>query len=80
MAHKIAKLHLENAKTLEQQIVAVETSISLGMPRHEIEAYLDWLEVRSPTPSQKPAPRRAPSSQAARQAAGPRLRQSIATS
>ncbi len=80
MTHKTAKLHLQNAETFEQQTEAVSNALSLGMSLHEIEAYLDWLEVRNPAPYQKPASQSAPSSQAARQKAGPRLRKSIATS
>jgi DNA-binding transcriptional regulator YdaS (Cro superfamily) len=48
MAHEIAKLLLEHADTFLSRTEAVETAISMGMPLHEIESYLDWLEqVRS---------------------------------
>jgi DNA-binding transcriptional MerR regulator len=48
MAHEIAKLLLEHADTAIRREEAIKTAMSLGMPLHEIEAYLDWLEsVRS---------------------------------
>ena len=49
MTHKIAKLMLENAGTFLERTEAVETAISLGMPIHEIEEYLDWLELTRPS-------------------------------
>jgi hypothetical protein len=45
MAHKIAKLLLEQADSFLDRTEAVRTAISLGMPLHEIEGYLDWLEA-----------------------------------
>jgi DNA-binding transcriptional MerR regulator len=45
MAHEIAKLILEYAEGFLERVEAIETAASLGMPLHEIEAYLDWLEV-----------------------------------
>ncbi len=45
MAHQIAKLLLEHADTFVQRSEAVELALSLGMPLHEIEDYLDWLET-----------------------------------
>ena len=45
MAHEIAKLLLEHAGTFLERAKAVETALSLGMPLHEIEEYLDWLDV-----------------------------------
>jgi hypothetical protein len=45
MAHKIAKLLLEQAGSFLDRTEAVKTALSLGMPLHEIEGYLDWLEV-----------------------------------
>jgi hypothetical protein len=44
MAHEIAKLLLEHAETFLGRTEAVETALSLGMPLHEIESYLDWME------------------------------------
>lgn len=44
MAHKIAKLILEQAKTFLSRKEAVNAAIELGMPLEEIEAYLDWLD------------------------------------
>ena len=44
MAHEIAKLLLEHAKTFLSRTEAVETALSLGMPLQEIETYLDWLD------------------------------------
>ncbi len=45
MAHEIAKLLLEKADTFLARSEAIKTALSLGMPLHEIEAYLDWLDV-----------------------------------
>ncbi|MBN2475899.1 MAG: hypothetical protein JXB62_14905 [Pirellulales bacterium] len=45
MAHEIAKLMLEHSSTFLERAEAVETAVSLGMPLHEIEQYLDWLEM-----------------------------------
>ena len=45
MAHKIAKLLLEQAGSFLDRAEAVKTALSLGMPLHEIEQYLDWLET-----------------------------------
>jgi DNA-binding transcriptional MerR regulator len=51
MAHEDAKLLLERAENLLQRAEAIRTAISLGMPLHEIEAYLDWLDtIRPPLP------------------------------
>ena len=44
MAHEIAKLLLEHAETFLGRTEAIEIAISLGMPLHEIETYLDWLD------------------------------------
>jgi len=48
MAHKIAKLMLENAGTFLDRAKAVETALSMGMPLSEIEGYLDWLDMVKP--------------------------------
>ena len=45
MAHEIAKLMLEHAGTFLERAEAIRTAISLGMPMHEIEEYLDWLDA-----------------------------------
>ena len=45
MAHKIAKLLLEQADSFLDRTEAVKTALSLGMSLHEIEGYLDWLEA-----------------------------------
>lgn len=51
MSHEIAKLLLEHAESFLDRSEAVKTALSLGMPLHEIEAYLDWLDmVRGPLP------------------------------
>jgi hypothetical protein len=44
MAHEIAKLMLEHASTFLDRREAIKTAVSLGMPLHEIEEYLDWLD------------------------------------
>lgn len=49
MAHEIAKLLLEHADTVLEREEAIATALYLGMPLHEIEEYLDWLDhVRPP--------------------------------
>lgn len=45
MAHQIAKLILEHAQTPREREEAIQKAISLGMPLHEIEQYLDWLDA-----------------------------------
>ena len=45
MAHEIAKLLLEHAETVLDRQKAIKTAIGLGMPLHEIESYLDWLDL-----------------------------------
>jgi DNA-binding transcriptional MerR regulator len=45
MAHEIAKLMLEHAGTFLERTEAIQTALSLGMPLHEIEEYLDWLDA-----------------------------------
>lgn len=51
MSHEIAKLLLEYANSFLERTEAVKTALSVGMPMHEIEAYLDWLDtVRGPLP------------------------------
>lgn len=48
MAHEIAKLLLEKAGTFLQRTQAIEAALQLGMPLHEIEDYLDWLDSMGP--------------------------------
>jgi len=54
MAHKIAKLLLEHAGTFLERTKAIETALYLGMPLHEIEEYLDWLENVRPQEEDQP--------------------------
>lgn len=49
MAHKIAKLLLEQAGSFLERTQAIAAALSLGMPLHEIEEYLDWLDATAPT-------------------------------
>lgn len=48
MAHEIAKLLLEHADTLLDRQEAIKTALGLGMPLHEIEEYLDWIDSVRP--------------------------------
>ena len=61
MANKIAKLILEQADTFLERTEAVETALFLGMPLHEIEEYLDWLDTVRP-PLEEELPDRGPAS------------------
>ena len=45
MSHEIAKLLLEHAETFLERTEAVKAASSLGMPLHEIQDYLDWLDA-----------------------------------
>jgi DNA-binding transcriptional MerR regulator len=64
MAHKIAKLMLEQADTFLERTEAVEIALSLGMPLREIEEYLDWLEIaREPRNKRRQSRSSAPSSE-----------------
>jgi len=62
MSHEIAKLLLEHAETFLERTEAVKAALSLGMPLHEIQDYLDWLDaLRGPAtkaapPVQTPPP------------------------
>lgn len=58
MAHEIAKLLLDHADTFLERAEAVKSALKLGMPLHEIEQYLDWVDlVHSKTArSQRPSP------------------------
>ena len=48
VAHEIAKLLLEHAGTFLQRQEAIQSALYLGMPLHEIERYLDWLDAVRP--------------------------------
>jgi DNA-binding transcriptional MerR regulator len=48
VAHEIAKLLLEHAGTFLTRQEATESALYLGMPLHEIEQYLDWLDAFQP--------------------------------
>ena len=54
MSHEIAKLLLEHAETFLERTEAVKAALSLGMPLHEIQDYLDWLDALR-GPATKPA-------------------------
>lgn len=45
MTHEIAKLLLEHADTVIERGEAIQTAMDLGMPLHDIEEYLDWLDM-----------------------------------
>ena len=51
MAHEIAKLLLEHAGTFLERTEAVRVAMSLGMPIHEIQEYLDWIDSLRPPPN-----------------------------
>ena len=55
MTHQIAKLLLEHADTFLKRTEAIETAMSLGMPLHEIEEYLDWVDAVKSQPDKKSA-------------------------
>lgn len=46
MSHEIAKLLLEHSGVLERS-KAIQEALNLGMPLHEIEEYLDWIDSMS---------------------------------
>ena len=57
MANEVAKLLLEHAGTFLEREEAIRAAVRLGMPLHEIEAYLDWLDaVRSKQPRDRVEP------------------------
>jgi len=45
MVHEIARLVLEQADTFLSRQEAIKTALDSGMPLHEIEDYLDWLDI-----------------------------------
>lgn len=46
--HEIAKGVLAAAKNRAERDRAIRTAMELGMPLHQIEDYLDWLEQKRP--------------------------------
>ena len=56
MAHEIAKLLLEHAETWLERSEAVKAALDLGMPLHEIEAFLDWLDLMRQQPRDPSSP------------------------
>src|SRR5439155_21822894 len=45
MSHEIAKLLLEHAETFLERTEAVQAALPMGMPLHDIQDYLDWLDA-----------------------------------
>ena len=41
---------LEELKTYRERGEAIQRAIRLGMPLHELEDYLDWLDQSRPNP------------------------------
>jgi DNA-binding transcriptional MerR regulator len=62
MAHEVAKLMLEHAETLLERTEAIKVALSLGMPLHEIEAYLDWLDLLREKKTRPSSPNESPES------------------
>lgn len=56
MTHDIAKLLLAHAGTFLERTEAIKTALGLGMPLHEIEQYLDWLDANRGGPPANAAP------------------------
>lgn len=56
MTHDIAKLLLAHAGTFLERKEAIKTALGLGMPLHEIEQYLDWLDANRGGPPASAAP------------------------
>jgi hypothetical protein len=74
MAHEIAKLMLEHANTFLDRQEAIKTAVSLGMPLHEIEEYLDWVElVRAQSPQRSGVHEKTERSQAKADAPQPKV-------
>ncbi len=48
MAHEIARLLLEYAGSFAKRTEAIKVAQGLGMPLHEIQDYLDWLDATEP--------------------------------
>jgi DNA-binding transcriptional MerR regulator len=58
VAHETARELLAQARTFLERTRAVEAALSLGMPLHEIEQYLDWLDAVRPMNAPGPPPSR----------------------
>ena len=50
MAYETAKRLLKQAVTFAERTAAVREVLSLGMPLHEIEEYLDEVDCSRPSP------------------------------
>ncbi len=46
MAYEAARVLLEKATTPLEREAAVRAAMQMGMPLHEIEQFLDWLDLR----------------------------------
>jgi hypothetical protein len=46
MSHQKSKQLLDSARTLIERENAIQTAMNLGMPLHEIQEYLDWLDAQ----------------------------------
>ena len=59
MTHTTAKhlLAQQASGGLPQRQKAVEAALALGMPLHEIEEYLDWLDATRPQTAPQTPPR-----------------------
>jgi len=53
VTHEIARLRLEQAGTFRERTEAVEAALLVGMPRWQIEQYLDLADAAEPR--RKPA-------------------------
>lgn len=55
MSHEIAKLLLAHAESPAEKDEAIKRAMELGMPLHEVQEYLDWLDVtRTGSGQEKP--------------------------
>ncbi len=54
--HAVAKGILAAARTPAECERAIQTAMELGMPLHQIEDYLDWLERNRPIPDDEDGP------------------------
>ncbi len=48
MSHEIPKLLLSHTVSPAELDAAIKRAIELGMPLHEVEEFLDWLDVNRP--------------------------------
>jgi hypothetical protein len=53
MSHKLAKLLLSQAISTTEVEEAIKQAIELGMPMHEIQEYLDWVDATGIRPNKK---------------------------